>query len=144
MLIDSAARWARDVREQEVATVDPKKAAAVLGLDAKNAPAVAEALRGDESTVRKKLEALGRKLEHRLSGKDMFDRLARTTGLAVRPHLLRHTAATTWLAQGTARDTVQHLLGHVSPVSMGPYLHPDEADKRAAVERAAAWAKGQQ
>lgn len=76
--------------------------------------------------------------------KDMFDRLARVTGLAVRPHLLRHTAATTSLAQGTARDTVQHLLGHVSPVSMGPYLHPDESDKRAAVERAAAWAKGQQ
>ena len=76
--------------------------------------------------------------------KDMFDRIGRAIGMAVRPHLLRHTAATTWLAQGTARDTVQHLLGHVSPASMGPYLHPDESDKRAAVERAAAWAKGQQ
>lgn len=76
--------------------------------------------------------------------KAMFDRLARSTGIAVRPHLLRHTAATTWLRQGTSRDTVQHLLGHVSPNSMAPYLHPDEADKRAAVERAAAWAKGQQ
>lgn len=72
--------------------------------------------------------------------KEMFDRLATATGLTVRPHLLRHTAATTWLRQGTPRDTVQELLGHVSPSSMQPYLHPDQADKRAAVERGAAWA----
>lgn len=75
--------------------------------------------------------------------KEMFDRLARVTGLAVRPHLLRHTAATTWLRQGSARDTVQQLLGHVSPASMQPYFHPDEADKRAAVEAGAAWSKSQ-
>jgi integrase len=73
--------------------------------------------------------------------KEMFDRLATATGLTVRPHLLRHTAATTWLRQGTPRDTVQQLLGHVSPSSMQPYLHPDETDKRAAVERGAAWAR---
>jgi integrase/recombinase XerD len=73
--------------------------------------------------------------------KAMFDRLARATGITVRPHLLRHTAATTWLRQGVSRDTVQQLLGHVSPTSMQPYLHPGEADKRAAVERGAAWAK---
>jgi integrase/recombinase XerD len=77
------------------------------------------------------------------NAKGMFDRLARSAGMAVRPHLLRHTAATTWLRQGTPRDTVQHLLGHVSPTSMQPYLHPDEADKRAAVEQGAAWAGGQ-
>jgi integrase/recombinase XerD len=75
--------------------------------------------------------------------KDMFDRLARATGLAVRPHVLRHTAATTWLRQGTAPDTVQELLGHVSPASMRAYLHPNEPDKRAAVERGAAWADEQ-
>lgn len=73
--------------------------------------------------------------------KEMFDRLARSTGLTVRPHLLRHTAATTWLRQGTPRDTVQQLLGHVSQASMQPYLHPNETDKRAAVERGAAWAR---
>lgn len=72
--------------------------------------------------------------------KEMFDRLAAATGIAVRPHLLRHTAATTWLRQGTPRDTVQQLLGHASPVSMQPYLHPNEADQRAAVERGAEWA----
>jgi integrase/recombinase XerD len=74
--------------------------------------------------------------------KAMFDRLAGATGITARPHLLRHTAATTWLRQGTPRDTVQALLGHVSPTSMQPYLHPSEADQRAAVERGAAWAKG--
>jgi integrase/recombinase XerD len=73
--------------------------------------------------------------------REMFDRLARASGLTVRPHLLRHTAATTWLRQGTSRETVQHLLGHVSPSSMQPYLHPNETDKRAAVERGAAWAR---
>lgn len=55
--------------------------------------------------------------------KQKFDRLARSAGFTVRPHLLRHTTATTWLRQGTSRDTVQHLLGHVSPSSMQPYLH---------------------
>jgi integrase len=78
------------------------------------------------------------------NAKEMFDRLAAATGLAVRPHLLRHTAATTWLRQGTPRDTVQALLGHVSPSSMQPYLHPNEDDKRAAVERGAAWVRGAQ
>lgn len=75
------------------------------------------------------------------SAKEMFDRLARSTGIGVRPHLLRHTAATTWLRQGTPRDTVQELLGHVSPTSMQPYLHHNEEDKRAAIERGAAWAR---
>lgn len=75
------------------------------------------------------------------NAKEMFDRLARATGLVVRPHLLRHTAATTWLRQGAARDTVQQLLGHVSPSSLQPYLHPNEDDKRAAVEQGAAWAR---
>lgn len=74
------------------------------------------------------------------NAKEMFDRLSTATGSVVRPHLLRHTAATTWLRQGTPRDTVQQLLGHASPSSMEPYIHPNEADKRAAVERGAAWA----
>jgi integrase len=73
--------------------------------------------------------------------RELFTRLTRATGLTARPHLLRHTAATTWLRQGTPRDTVQQLLGHVSPSSMQPYVHPSEADKREAVERGAAWAR---
>ncbi len=74
------------------------------------------------------------------NAKEMFDRLAATTGITVRPHLLRHTAATTMRKAGVARDAIQAVLGHVSPVSMQPYLHTDEAEKRAAVEQAAAWA----
>ncbi len=70
-----AAKWAKEVREPGVAGVDGKKAAAVLGLDGKEATAVAEAMQGDESAVRKKLEALAKKLKHKLSGKDMFERL---------------------------------------------------------------------
>ncbi|MGH3427801.1 MAG: tyrosine-type recombinase/integrase [Mycobacteriales bacterium] len=70
--------------------------------------------------------------------KDMFDRLARTVGFAVRPHMLRHTAATGWVRAGVDLDIVQHLLGHVSSSSMQPYLHVNDQDKRDAVERVAA------
>ncbi len=77
------------------------------------------------------------------NAKEMFDRLAATTGVTVRPHLLRHTAATTMRKAGVARDAIQAVLGHVSPASMQPYLHTDETEKRAAVETAAAWAAAQ-
>ncbi|WP_197686176.1 tyrosine-type recombinase/integrase [Actinoplanes derwentensis] len=72
------------------------------------------------------------------NAKDMFDRLARRAGFAVRPHVLRHTAATRWVRSGVARDVVQSLLGHVSPSSMDPYIHATDQDKREAVERVAA------
>jgi integrase len=52
--------------------------------------------------------------------------------------MLRHSAASRWIESGVARDVVQHLLGHASAASMEPYLHPTDAAKRAAVERAAA------
>ncbi|MGN9796228.1 tyrosine-type recombinase/integrase [Streptomyces sp. OZ13] len=66
--------------------------------------------------------------------KDMFDRLARTATHAFRPHMLRHSAATTWLRGGVDRDVVQRLLGHVSPLSMERYRHVDDAETRQAVE----------
>jgi integrase/recombinase XerD len=72
----------------------------------------------------------------------MFDRLARRAGFTVRPHVLRHTAATRWVRSGVPRDVVQALLGHVSPSSMDPYVHASEQDKRDAVERVAALREG--
>ena len=82
-------------------------------------------------------EPLGRPVGYP-NAKDMFDRLAKRAGFVVRPHLLRHTAATGWVRSGVARDVVQTLLGHVSPSSMDPYLHASDQDKRDAVERVAA------
>lgn len=69
--------------------------------------------------------------------KDMFDRLAKAAGFAARPHMTRHGAATTWIRQGTPRDVVQDLLGHVSPSSMEVYIHPTDQEKREAVDRVA-------
>ncbi|MFF3062531.1 tyrosine-type recombinase/integrase [Streptomyces sp. NPDC057909] len=66
--------------------------------------------------------------------KAMFDRLARTATHAFRPHMLRHSAATTWLRGGVDRDVVQRLLGHVSPLSMERYRHVDDSETRQAVE----------
>lgn len=84
---------------------------------------------------------LGRPLGYH-NAKDMFDRLARRAGFAVRPHVLRHSAATRWVRSGVARDVVATLLGHVSPSSMDPYVHATDQDKREAVERVAALREG--
>jgi integrase/recombinase XerD len=71
---------------------------------------------------------------------ELFERLSGIVGFRVRPHMLRHSAASRWIESGVPRDVVQHLLGHVSAASMEPYLHPTDAAKRAAVERGAAGA----
>ena len=68
--------------------------------------------------------------------KKLFERVSGTVDFAVRPHMLRHSAASRWLEEGAPRDVVQALLGHVSPASMSRYFHPSEEAKRAAVERA--------
>ncbi|MFJ9847577.1 tyrosine-type recombinase/integrase, partial [Kitasatospora sp. NPDC101155] len=60
------------------------------------------------------------------SAKDAFDRLAHTVGHALRPHMLRHSAATRWLREDVSRDVVQRLLGHRSIHSMERYRNPRE------------------
>ena len=70
--------------------------------------------------------------------KDLFDRLAVACGFEVRPHMLRHTAATRWIEAGVAPDVVQALLGHVAFASTSVYLHANPDRMRAAVERTAA------
>ncbi|WP_235687332.1 tyrosine-type recombinase/integrase [Mycobacteroides chelonae] len=68
------------------------------------------------------------------NAKKILERASRSIGFAVRPHMLRHTAATRWLDGGASRDVVQSLLGHVSPHSMEVYLHPTDEQKRNAVD----------
>lgn len=70
--------------------------------------------------------------------KQKFDRIAKRAQFTARPHMLRHTAATSWIAEDVAHDVVSDLLGHASPVSLRPYLHPSDMRKREAVERVAA------
>ncbi|HVA73393.1 MAG TPA: tyrosine-type recombinase/integrase [Acidimicrobiales bacterium] len=71
------------------------------------------------------------------AAKGFFDRLARECGFAVRPHMMRHTAATNWVRAGVALDVVQQLLGHVSLASTTVYLHARDVDRRRAVDAVA-------
>jgi integrase/recombinase XerD len=70
--------------------------------------------------------------------KGFFDRLAGECGFPVRPHMLRHTAATNWVRAGVDLDVVRALLGHASLASTTVYLHARDEDKRRAVEAVAA------
>ncbi|MDX2401498.1 tyrosine-type recombinase/integrase, partial [Microbacterium algeriense] len=74
--------------------------------------------------------------------KDLFDRLTRECGFPVRPHMLRHTAATRWIESSVAPDVVQALLGHVAFTSTSVYLHANTERMRAAVEQTAAGTPG--
>lgn len=82
-------------------------------------------------------EPMGAAMTYR-AAKRFFERLARDCGFAVRPHMLRHTAATDWVRAGTDLDVVQSLLGHASLASTTVYLHARDEDKRRAVEAVAA------
>ena len=70
--------------------------------------------------------------------KGFFERVATDCGFAVRPHMLRHTAATNWVRAGVDLDVVQRLLGHASLASTSAYLHARDDDKRRAVTAVAA------
>jgi integrase/recombinase XerD len=82
-------------------------------------------------------EPLGAAMTYR-AAKGFFDRLAAECGFPVRPHMLRHTAATNWVRAGTDLDVVRALMGHVSLTSTTVYLHARDEDKRRAVEAVAA------
>jgi integrase len=71
------------------------------------------------------------------NAKEMVDRLARDCGFTVRPHMLRHTAATRWIEAGVDPDVVQALLGHVSFTSTERYIHASKKRMREAVEATA-------
>lgn len=82
-------------------------------------------------------QPLGAPMTYR-AAKGFFDRLARECGFPVRPHMLRHTAATNWVRVGVDLDVVRALLGHASLASTTVYLHARDEDKRRAVEAVAA------
>jgi integrase/recombinase XerD len=82
-------------------------------------------------------EPLGAPMTYR-AGKRFFERVAKECGFAVRPHMLRHTAATNWVRAGVDLDVVRRLLGHASFASTSVYLHARDEDKRRAVEAVAA------
>lgn len=55
-------------------------------------------------------------------------------GHPVRCHILRHSCASAWIAQGTDIKTVQLLLGHRSISTTSRYLHPGEDALTSAVD----------
>jgi integrase/recombinase XerD len=81
-------------------------------------------------------EPFGTPMSYRAT-KGFFERLAQQCGFPVRPHMLRHTAATNWVRAGVDLDVIRRLLGHASPSSSLVYLHAQDEDKRRAVEAVA-------
>src|SRR5947209_11852136 len=82
-------------------------------------------------------QPLGAPMTYR-AAKGFFDRLAGECGFPVRPHMLRHSAATNWVRAGVDLDVVRALLGHASLASTTVYLHARDEDKRRTVEAVAA------
>lgn len=72
------------------------------------------------------------------NAKQIIERIGDRCGFRARPHMMRHTAATTWIRAGVDPDVVQTLLGHVSAASTTVYLHAADDDLRAAVDLVAA------
>ncbi|MFT3835271.1 MAG: tyrosine-type recombinase/integrase [Micropruina sp.] len=64
----------------------------------------------------------------------MVANVGRRAGYELRPHMLRHTAATRWIRSGVDLDVVQALLGHATAQSTAVYLHASDDDMRGAVE----------
>jgi integrase/recombinase XerD len=68
------------------------------------------------------------------NAKRCTDRIGKTAEVTLRPHMLRHTAATNWVRNRERLDVVQELLGHVSWTSTQVYLHPSDEEMRNAVD----------
>lgn len=62
---------------------------------------------------------------------DLFRRLKRKTGIAIHPHMLRHTHATELIRQGMAMAYVQKRLGHQSiQTTIDTYVHVSNEDMK--------------
>lgn len=68
---------------------------------------------------------------------ELFERLCRRAKLSrsITPHQARHGFASNLADSGASLDEIQELLGHASPSSSEPYLHPSPDRVRSAVER---------
>lgn len=66
----------------------------------------------------------------------MLAAVGKATGMPLRAHQFRHTAATAWTRSGVAPDVIMALMGHRSLASTSIYLHPAPEDLRRAVEGA--------
>lgn len=68
---------------------------------------------------------------------ELIDALCERAGLErhLTPHMCRHAFASNVADHGGEVDEVQTLLGHASPSSSAPYLHPNTDRLRAAGER---------
>jgi integrase/recombinase XerD len=64
----------------------------------------------------------------------MLAAVGKATGLPVRAHQFRHTAATGWARAQVDPDVIMALLGHRSLASTSIYLHPAQEELRNAVE----------
>jgi integrase len=68
---------------------------------------------------------------------ELFESLSQRAGLqrSISPHQGRHGFASNLADSGALLDEIQTLLGHASPTSAQPYLHPSADRLRRAVER---------
>lgn len=62
---------------------------------------------------------------------DLFNRLKRKTGIAIHPHMLRHTHATDLIREGMEMAYVQKRLGHASiQTTIDTYVHVSNEDMK--------------
>lgn len=68
---------------------------------------------------------------------ELFEALSRRAGLgrSLTPHQARHAFGSNLADSGAVLDEIQTLMGHASPTSAQPYLHPSAERLRAAIER---------
>ncbi len=89
-----------------------------------------EEIDSDYVFVNLRAGAVGRPLRYSAVA-DMFRRLSAKTGIAVHPHMLRHTHATDLFRSGWDAALVQRRLGHASvQTTIDTYAHLDDADMK--------------